>query len=121
MSFYAQDSWKLGSRFTVNYGLRYDRTFIPAYGQENTVGQPGGIETGDFDFTTGNYILQKVPALCSDRKAAPCLPGTGALPAHVIVSPNTKILHDTTTNWGPRLGIAYRANDKLAIRASFGI
>ena len=121
MSFYAQDSWKLTQRVTVNYGLRYDRTFIPGYGQEGTEGQLGGIETGDFDFTNGTYILQKVPGLCSDRKAAPCLPGTGALPAHVVVSPNTKILHDTTTNFGPRLGVAYRVNDTMAVRASFGI
>jgi hypothetical protein len=119
MSFYVQDSWKVSSRLTANYGLRYDRTFIPAYGKEDTVGQPGGIETGDYDLNNGTYILQVAPPLCSVRLHAPCLPGP--LPNHVVVSPNKKILHDTTTNWGPRLGLAYRVTNSLAVRGAFGI
>ena len=43
------------------------------------------------------------------------------LPAHVVVSDNGKIYHDTTTNWGPRLGLAYRLTSTTAIRAGFGI
>ena len=121
MSFYVQDSWKVTPRLTANYGLRYDRTFIPAYGKDNTDGQQGGIDTGDFDFNNGTYILQKVPKPCSQTGVAPCLPGSGALPANVIVSPDTKILHDTTTNVGPRAALAYRVNDKMALRSSFGI
>ena len=119
MSFYAQDSWKVTSRLTANYGLRYDRTFIPAYGKEDTVGQSGGIETGDYDLNNGSYILQVAPPSCSVRLHAPCLPGP--LPDHVVISPNKKILHDTTTNWGPRFGLAYRVTDRMAIRGSFGI
>jgi len=119
MSFYAQDRWKVTSRLTATYGLRYDRTFIPPYGKEDTVGQSGGIETGDYDFNNGTYILQVAPPPCSVRMHAPCLPG--GLPDHVVVSPNKKILHDTTTNWGPRFGLAYRLTDRMAIRGSFGI
>ncbi|HZY61414.1 MAG TPA: carboxypeptidase-like regulatory domain-containing protein [Edaphobacter sp.] len=119
MSFYVQDSWKVTSRLTASYGLRYDRTFIPAYGKENTVGQQGSIETGDYDFNNGTYILQVAPPSCDERGHAPCLPA--GLPEHVVVSPNKKILHDTTTNWGPRFGLAYRVNDKMAIRGAFGI
>lgn len=119
MSFYVQDSWKVTSRLTASYGLRYDRTFIPAYGQENTVGQQGSIETGDYDFNNGTYILQVAPPACSERGHAPCL--QAGLPEHVVVSPHKKIMHDTTTNWGPRLGLAYRVNDKTAIRGAFGI
>ena len=119
MSFYAQDSWKVTQRLTANYGLRYDRTFIPAYGQENTVGQQGSIETGDYDFNNGTYILQVAPPSCAERGHAPCLPA--GLPANVVISPNKKIMHDTTTNFGPRLGVAYRVNDKLAVRAAYGI
>lgn len=119
MSFYGQDSWKFTSRLTLNFGLRYDRTFIPAYGKEDTVGQQGSIETGDYDFNNGTYILQVAPPLCSVRLHAPCLPGP--LPANVVVSPNKKIMHDTTNNWGPRFGLAYRVSDKMAVRGSFGI
>ena len=121
MSFFFQDSWKATSKLTVNIGLRYDRTFQPPYGRPETVGQNGGIETGAIDFSTGTYLVQKLPPSCNERKAAPCIPGDGKLPEHVAVDPRGKIYHDTTTNWGPRIGLAYRLGSKTAVRTSFGI
>jgi outer membrane receptor protein involved in Fe transport len=121
LGFYFQDSWKATPRLTVNLGLRYDRTFQPPYGTDATIGQNGGIETGEMDFNSGNYIVQKLPPPCSVRGYAPCIPGDGTLPAHVVVSPNGKIYHDTTTNWGPRTGLAYRVTDTMAVRAGYGI
>jgi len=35
-------------KLSINFGLRYDYTFIPPYGQESTVGEHGGIETGEW-------------------------------------------------------------------------
>lgn len=121
MGFYFQDSWKATSRLTVNLGLRYDRTFQPPYGTNATIGQNGGIETGEDDFSNGTYIIQKLPPPCSQRGHAPCIPGDGTLPPHVVVSPNGKIYHDTTTNWGPRVGLAYRISNTFAVRSGFGI
>jgi hypothetical protein len=106
---------------TVNLGLRYDRTFQPPYGTNATIGQNGGIETGEDNFNNGTYIIQKLPPPCSVRGYAPCIPGDGTLPAHVVVSPNGKIYHDTLTNFGPRIGLAYRLNNSTAVRAGFGI
>jgi len=120
-STFAQDSWKATSKLTLNFGLRYDITFLPGYGTDDTIGQQGGIETGDVDFTNGTYVLQKVPPACSDRGHAPCIPGSGALPDHVVVDPRGRILHNTYTNVGPRLGFAYRLDDQTVIRAAFGI
>ncbi|HVT94095.1 MAG TPA: TonB-dependent receptor [Bryobacteraceae bacterium] len=121
MGFYFQDSWKATPRLTINAGLRYDRTFQPPYGTDKTIGQNGGIETGSVNFNNGTYIVQKLPPACSERGYAPCIPGDGTLPEHVVVSPNGKIYHDTTTNFGPRIGLAYRVTDTTAIRAGFGI
>jgi outer membrane receptor protein involved in Fe transport len=121
MSFYFQDSWKFTPKLTVNYGLRYDRTFQPPYGKEDTIGVNGGIETGAFNFNNGTYVIQKLPPPCSERGHAPCIPGDGTLPEHVVVDPRGKIYHDTTKNFGPRLGFAYRLGQKTAIRSSFGI
>src|SRR5260370_24196294 len=45
----------------------------------------------------------------------------GTLPAHVVVDPGGKIAHDTLTNLGPRIGLAYRLREKTVIRASGGI
>ena len=121
LSTYIQDTWKATSKLTVNVGLRYDLTLIPPYGQESTVGENGGIETGDMDFSNGTYILQKVPPACSVRGHSPCIPGDGTLPDHVVVDPRGKIAHDTFDNVGPRLGFAYRVDDKTVVRGGFGI
>jgi hypothetical protein len=119
-SAYVQDSWKMTRNLTVNYGIRYDRSVIPAYGTQASVGLQGSIETGDFDFNTGQYIVQQLPPLCSVRGHAPCLP-SATLPANVVVATGGKILHGSKYNIGPRLGLAYRVNDKMSIRGGFGI
>lgn len=119
-SAFVQDSFKMSSTLTVNVGIRYDRGVIPQYGTDATIGQQGSIETGDFDFATGKYIVQVLPPLCSARGHAPCLP-SASLPANVVVSPNRKIMRGTKTNFGPRFGIAWSANPRLALRAGFGI
>jgi hypothetical protein len=121
LSGFVQDSWKATSSLTLNYGLRYDVTFIPAYGTDDTVGKQGGIETGDVDFTNGTYILQRLPPSCASRGFAPCIPGDGTLPAHVVVDPRGKIPHNTYTNFGPRFGFAFRMNEKTVLRGAFGI
>ena len=119
-SAYVQDSWKMTRNLTVNYGLRYDRSVIPAYGTQASVGLQGSIETGDFDFNTGDYIIQQLPPLCSVRHHAPCLP-SGTLPPHVRVATGGRILHGSKFNLGPRVGFAYRVNDKMSVRGGFGI
>jgi hypothetical protein len=119
-SIYLQDSWKMTPRLTVNYGIRYDRSVIPAFGTNASIGYQGSIETGDFDFTDGNYIVQKLPPLCSVRGHAPCLP-SATLPDHVVVATGEKIMHGSKMNFGPRFGFAYRVNNGMSIRGGIGI
>ena len=142
MSWFLQDSWKATPRLTINLGLRYDLTFIPPYGTNATIGQEGGIETGDVDFSNGTYIVQKQPPPCTDRGFAPCIPSimldangnaiacdpatqtclpSGSLGPHVVVDPRGKIAHNESKNFGPRFGLAYRLGDKTVIRGAFGI
>ncbi|MBW4027744.1 MAG: hypothetical protein HIU93_10110 [Acidobacteria bacterium] len=121
LSGFVQDTWKALPKLTLNIGLRYDLAFIPPYGANATIGQNGGIETGDMDFSNGTYVLQKVPPPCSVRGHAPCIPGDGTLPAHVVVDPRGKIAHNTYTNIGPRFGFAYRVEDKTVVRGGFRI
>ena len=121
LSVFLQDSWKATRRLTLNYGLRYDYPFLPAYGTNATIGKQGGIETGDMNFGDGTYILQKVPPACSVRGFAPCIPGDGTLPAHVVVSPTGKISHNVHTNFGPRFGFAYKLDEQTVVHGAFGI
>jgi carboxypeptidase family protein len=141
-SAFFQDSWKATSKLTVNYGLRYDLTLIPPYGTVDTIGQQGGIETGDPDYSNGTYVLQNPPPPCTVRGAAPCIPSIsldangnavacdpttqtclppGTLPPHVVVDGRGRISHNTYTNLGPHLGFAYRFGDKTVVRGSAGV
>lgn len=120
-SVFGQDSWKALHNLTLNLGLRYDITFIPPFGTKATIGKNGGIETGDMDYSNGTYIVQWLPPTCSVRGHAPCIPGNGTLPAHVVVDPRGRISHNVYTNLGPRLGFAYQAGTKTVIRGAFGI
>jgi Carboxypeptidase regulatory-like domain len=117
---YIQDTWKALPKLTLDMGIRYDRTEIPQYGTNASIGDQGSIETGDFDFNTGKYVLQLAPPTCAVRNRAPCLP-SATLPVNVVVALHEKILHGSKLNVGPRFGLAYSVNNSLAIRGSFGI
>src|SRR5437660_1913173 len=141
-SAFFQDSWKATSKLTVNYGIRYDLTLIPPYGTKETIDKQGGIETGDFDFSNGTYVLQYPPPPCTVRGHAPCIPSImldaqgnavacnpntqtclppGTLPPHVVVDGRGRISHNTYTNLGPHLGFAYRISDRTVMRGGAGI
>jgi len=144
LSAFFQDSWKATSKLTINYGVRYDLTLIPAYGTLSTLGKQGGIQTGDFDFSSGDYVLQYQPPPCTAVGQAPCIPSImpdpnnpgnvlacnpsaqaclppGTLPPHVVVDPRGRIAHNTYTNIGPHFGFAYRATDNTVVRGGSGI
>ena len=141
-SAFFQDSWKATSKLTLNYGIRYDLTLIPPYGTKDTIDKQGGIETGDFDFSNGTYVLQYPPPPCSVRGHAPCIPSImldaqgnavacnpntqsclppGTLPPHVVVDGRGRISHNTYTNLGPHLGFAYRVRERTVLRGGAGI
>jgi hypothetical protein len=114
--FYVQDSWKATSRLTVNWGVRYDITFLPVFGSP----ADGNAPVGNMDYNTGNYVIESQPAACNSTNSnPPCLPG-GALPPHVTVSPNDHFWNTAYDNIQPRLGLAYRLKDKTVLRASYG-
>lgn len=122
MNGFAQDSWKVTPKLTLNFGLRYDLTNIPPLGQSSLTKYHGGLSIGDMDFTNGTYVIQKLPPACSATgNVAPCIPGTGALPANVVVSSNGKIAHNIYDNFGPRVGFAYRVGSRIVIHGGFGL
>jgi hypothetical protein len=121
LSAFAQDSWKATNNLTLNYGLRYDITLVPPLGIESKTATFGGPQQGDMDFSNGTYILQQVPPACNVAGKAPCIPGDGTLPAHVVVDPRGKIAYDDVTNFGPRIGFADRVGKKTVVKGAFGI
>ncbi len=122
---FVQDQFKATSRLTINLGFRNDMVYTPIYG----TGNGGNYYTGNANPVTGQYILNALPPNCSATQGAPCMPigsftasGTpsvGGLPAHAVVSPSLRVVKNSLFNWAPRLGMAYRLNDKTVIRAAY--
>jgi hypothetical protein len=113
---YVQDQFKVTPSLTLNIGVRYDVSIWPVYGYLSN----GQGYIGDMDLENGTYVLSAVPPACSATRGAPCIPG-GTLPAHVVVTPHQNhLIHNTdTSNWQPRLGIAYKLLAKTAVRAGY--
>ena len=115
--FYAMDQWKVTNKLSVNFGLRYDLTLIPIYGDNKNANN----FVGDMDFRNGTYILARSAPSCAQTNAAPCIPG-GTLPAHVLVTPlgGTAIYHTDYNDIQPRVGVAYELLPKTVLRAGYG-
>ena len=111
---YFHDQWKASKDLTVNIGVRYEIGAWPKYGQASN----GTNAIGELNMANGTYILQDAEPSCATANAAPCIPA-GA--QHIVVSPNGRLWDTPKNNWGPRIGLAYRLNDKTSIRSGFGI
>jgi Carboxypeptidase regulatory-like domain/TonB dependent receptor len=115
---YFMDSWRATDKLTLNFGLRYDLTLMPIYGDNGNANN----FVGDLDARRGIYYLERnAPACDPPAVAAPCIPG-GVLPPNVSLTPlnHGAIYHNDLTNFQPRIGIAYAFNDKTVLRAAYG-
>jgi hypothetical protein len=98
LSAYFQNDWKLRPNLTVNLGVRYDYT-TPLYG------------TGDYTNTNIDFAAQQ---LVIADPAPLVYGGRRADSKYAFQNPDYN-------NWGPRLGIAYQATDRMVVRSGFGI
>ena len=124
---YVQDSYKFSRRLTFDFGIRYE--LHPGY-------KDAGFNIGNFDRTvpvTGRVVIPSdpiartlvAPGVLTSINACPgaaiggvpCTPivtaADAGLPEGLRKSYNTQFL--------PRLGFAYRLNDKTTVRGSYGI
>jgi hypothetical protein len=97
---YAQDTWKVTRKLTLDYGLRYDYS---TYLREEYGRAP------EFSPTTPN------PAV-GGRLGAAIYDGSSG-PGRC----NCDIAHNYPLAFGPRLGVAYQITPKTVFRAGFGI
>ncbi len=113
--FYVQDSWKVTTKLTVNFGFRLDVNLAPTFYKDFP---------STWDFNTGQFLVgAKQPPPCSQTgDVAPCLsdPSNPYLAQHVVFTGSTKLRANEVLP-GPRLGLAYQVDTKTVARASYGI
>ncbi len=95
---YAQDSWKVNRKLTLDYGLRYD---FQSYLHE----QYGRLL--DANLYGENTVLNEEGTVIFE----------GSGPGHC----NCAFSHNYPWGFGPRLGIAYQINSKTVFRGGAGI
>lgn len=93
-SAYVQDDWKISNRLTVNLGIRYE--ISPPWVER-------GNRMGIFDIDTNPASPQLVYASNNNGRDGRALVSTD------------------TNNVMPRIGFAFKADDKTVIRAGYGI
>jgi hypothetical protein len=132
-NFYAQDQWKVSSRLTLSYGLRYE--YHPGY--HDPSGNIGNFDpfvplSGEAVFPDG-AANTLAPGFLASFNACPVGQTTGA-PAQ-NGAPCTPVLTNSqaglssslknvpTLRFMPRFGFAFRPfdNDRTAIRGGFGM
>lgn len=91
---YAMDDWKLTPRLTLNLGLRYELTtpWMEKYNNMNTL------------------VIDPRPDFNTIRTAGYCGDSWSC----------RGLVNTDTNNWAPRIGIAYQATRRTAVRAGFG-
>ena len=106
LGLYAQDSWKINSRLTLNYGLRWE-PYLNGRIQPNQVTH----------FVMQDFLNNIHSSIYPNAPAGTLYPGdtgfrTGARPNYT-----------TWNDWAPRIGLAWdpTGNGKMLVRGSWGI
>ena len=104
MGLYAQDTWRLGSKLTLNYGLRWE-PFFPQQLQNGAV----------YQFSMDRFNQNIHSTVFTNAPAGLYFPGDPGFPSKAGM----------LTQWGnlgPRVGVAWdpKGDGKTSVRASFG-
>jgi len=104
LGLYAQDTWRIGSRLTLNYGVRWE-PFFPQQIQNGAVYQ---FDMGRFTAGTKSTVFPNAPA-------GLYFPGDAGFPTQAGMPTDWN-------NFGPRVGLAWDpvGDGKTSVRASYG-
>ncbi len=94
LAFYAQDSWKITPKLTLDYGIRWDyQTYL----------REGHNRLPSFGYDVPNPAFDNIPG------------------AVIFESSGDRFANNYPHAWGPRLGIAYQFMPKTVLRAGIGV
>lgn len=112
---YVQDNWKLTPRFTLNLGLRYD--YWSPYKDSGGIQSTLNFKTTVPSVVTPGSQPANIPANVLAQYRALGVPFQTATEAGF---PST-LWNMSKNNLAPRLGFAYRLDDKSVIRGGYGL
>ncbi len=118
--FYAQDSWKVTPRLTLNYGLRYDywTPYREARGRFLNL-DTANLETTHTVLTPAGYPMESL-GLPSSLLESYTKGGLAWSTADKAGFPDNLLLGDKK-DFGPRLGAAFKVNNKTVLRGGYGV
>jgi len=122
---YAQDSWKINRRFTLEYGVRYAH-MVPTFTYTRS-GEPGGEGTWKlYSVDLSRYDASKRPTIDLNTGKLVGDPMQALSPLGLICDPCEGVhrgFSPAKNFFAPRIGFAYDVfgNGKMAFRAGFGV
>ena len=118
---YAHDNWKVSRRLTIDLGVRWDRWSPYKEKFDRLVNVDLQTIANKFQVITPNSTkidsIQGIPPAVLGSWAKRGLTYATAQEAGIPGA----LLPNDNNNFGPRLGTAYRINDKTVLRAGYGI
>ncbi len=109
VSFYVQDDWKVTSRLTLSYGIRYEYN-QPVTARESNI--------YSFNPATGAIII---PSEVSRKLVSPVFPSNIPIETAVSTGLPQGLRRGDKNNWAPRFGFSYQLDPKTVIRGGWGI
>jgi hypothetical protein len=109
---YLQDTWKVSQKLTATLGIRYDLQWLRADAQNY-----------------GSLFIPNLGKVAVFAQSMPAAAVPGALNAYPVVLSKSlglptniaDYIGQDTNNFAPRIGLAYKLNDKTVLRAAFGL